>query len=97
MITIYRKKADTALEICTEPTDGCWINVAEPTLDEINRLHALRSLQDYITHALDVDERPRTERENGDLFILLRIPFFQGKKVDIPYTTILLELSYLMN
>jgi magnesium transporter len=88
MITIYRKKADTALEICTEPSDGCWINVVDPTLDEINRLHALGIPQDYITYALDVDERPRTERENGDLFILLRIPFFQGKTVDIPYTTI---------
>jgi magnesium transporter len=88
MITIYRKKADTALEIYTEPTDGCWINVVDPTPDEITRLQALGIPQDYITYALDVDESPRTERENGDLFILLRVPYFQGKKADIPYTTI---------
>jgi len=88
MITIYRKKADTALEIYTEPTEGCWINVIDPTPDEINRLHGLGIPQDYLTYSLDMDERPRTERENGDLFILLRVPYFQGKTVDIPYTTI---------
>ena len=88
MITIYRKKADTALEIYSEPTDGCWINVVDPTPEEINRLHALSIPQDYLTYCLDMDERPRTERENGDLFILLRVPHFQGKTVDIPYTTI---------
>ena len=88
MITIYRKKADTALEIYSEPTDGCWINVVDPTLDEINRLHALGIPPDYLTYSLDMDERPRSERENGDLFILLRVPYFQGKTVDIPYTTI---------
>src|SRR3972149_5353915 len=88
MITIYRKKADTALEIYQEPTEGCWINVVDPTPDEINRLQALGIPQDYLTYALDLDERPRTERENGDLFILLRVPYFQGKTVDIPYVTI---------
>jgi magnesium transporter len=88
MITIYRKKADTALEICLEPTDGCWINVVDPTPEEINRLQALGIPPDYLTYSLDMDERPRTERENGDLFILLRVPYFQGKTADIPYTTI---------
>ena len=88
MITIYRKKADTALEIYAEPTDGCWINVVDPTPEDINRLHALGIPPDYLTYSLDMDERPRSERENGDLFILLRVPYFQGKTVDIPYTTI---------
>jgi magnesium transporter len=88
MITIYRKKADTTLETCAEPTEGCWISVVDPTPEEITRLHALGIPQDYITYALDVDERPRTEKENGDVFVLLRIPHFQGKTVDIPYTTI---------
>lgn len=88
MITIYRKKADTALEILTEPTESCWINVVNPTQEEITRLHALGISQDYLTYSLDQDERPRTERENGDLLILFRVPYFQGKNVDIPYTTI---------
>jgi magnesium transporter len=44
--------------------------------------------QDFITYPLDLDERARTERENGELLIVLRIPFFQGASADIPYTTI---------
>jgi magnesium transporter len=35
-----------------------------------------------------VDERARTEREDGALFIVLRIPHFQGQMADIPYITI---------
>ena len=37
---------------------------------------------------LDLDERSRTEREDGQILIVLRIPFFQGWNVDIPYTTL---------
>ena len=43
---------------------------------------------DYIIYPLDVDERARTERENGELLIILRIPHFQGKEADIPYITV---------
>ena len=44
--------------------------------------------QDYLTYSLDIDERPRTEREDGDLLIILRIPYAQGRAADIPYTTV---------
>jgi magnesium transporter len=43
---------------------------------------------DYLAYPLDLDERARTEREDGCLLIILRIPIFQGQNSDIPYTTI---------
>ena len=43
---------------------------------------------DYLTYPLDLDERARTERENGEVLIVLRIPYYQGQSVDIPYTTL---------
>jgi magnesium transporter len=87
MITIY-KNGETGLVRIPEPAKGCWINAIDPTPEEIAQIQALGIQQDYITYSLDLDERARIERENGELLILMRIPFFQGETVDLPYTTI---------
>ncbi|MBN2149794.1 MAG: magnesium transporter CorA family protein [Anaerolineales bacterium] len=88
MITIYKTSESTGLSVLAEPTNGCWINVVDPKPAEIARLENLGIPRDYITYPLDLDERARTERENGELLIVLRIPWFQGNVVDIPYSTI---------
>jgi magnesium transporter len=87
MVTIY-KSAEQGLSMLTEPIDGCWINAVNPTSDEVHWLQGLGIPQDYITYPLDVDERARTERENGELLIVLRVPYFNGHSADIPYTTL---------
>jgi magnesium transporter len=87
MITIY-KSVTTGLAELTEPTDGCWINAVDPTYEEIQWLQSLNIPPDYTTYPLDIDERARTERENGEVLIVLRIPYYQGQEADLPYTTI---------
>lgn len=88
MINIL-KSTENGFEKLDKVESGCWINVIDPTTDEIEYLAALGLPQDFITYPLDIDERSRTEREDdGTILILLRIPFFQGLKKDIPYTTI---------
>ena len=87
MIAIF-KNTESGLTRLAEPVSGCWINVVNPSPDEIAQLQALSIPHDYLTYPLDLDERSRTERENGELLIVLRIPFFQGETVDIPYITI---------
>lgn len=87
MITIYKNGENGLLQI-SEPTSGSWINAINPSPEEIAQIQALGIPQDYITYPLDLDERSRTERENGELLIVLRIPYFQGEASDIPYTTI---------
>jgi magnesium transporter len=87
MITTY-KNVDKQLSVLPEPVNGSWINVVNPSLEEINQLEGLGIPLDYINYPLDLDERARTERENGELLIVLRIPYYQGKSVDIPYSTI---------
>ena len=87
MIPIY-KHSDAGLMQLNEPVDGCWINVINPSPEEIQWLHGLDVPKDYITYSLDIDERARTERENGETLIVLRIPHFQGQAVDVPYSTI---------
>jgi magnesium transporter len=82
------KNTEQGLVTLNEPTNGCWINVVNPSSEEISWLVSQKTPQDYLTYSLDIDERPRTERENGDLLIILRIPFAQGREADIPYTTV---------
>ena len=82
------KNTENGLTRLAEPVSGCWINVVNPSPDEIAQLQALSIPQDYLTYPLDLDERSRTERENGELLVVLRIPCFQGETSDIPYTTI---------
>lgn len=86
MIQIY-KNTENGLVTLQEPIDGAWINVVDPTQDEMAFLQELGISQDFLVYSLDIDERARTER-NGDLLILLRIPDYQGERADIPFTTI---------
>lgn len=87
MITIYKNNG-VSLETYPSPVSGSWINLIDPSPPEIACLTELGVPQDYLTYPLDLDERSRIERENGDLLIVLRIPYFQGETADIPYTTI---------
>lgn len=88
MITIY-KNTENGLEVMSEPVNNAWINVIDPTTDEIEWLTSIGLPQDFITYPLDVDERARTEREDdGTLLVLLRVPYFQGVRADVPYITI---------
>jgi magnesium transporter len=87
MITIYTT-TERGLETVCELTAGCWVNAVDPTPDEIAQLVTMGFQQDFLTAPLDVDERSRTEKENGDVLIILRIPYFQGEESDIPYATL---------
>jgi magnesium transporter len=88
MLEIF-KTTSLGLERQDEISAGCWINVINPSKEEITRIENLDVPLDFITYSLDIDERPRTEREdNGTLLILLKIPYFAGKDVDVPYTTV---------
>jgi magnesium transporter len=87
MISILRGDR-TGLQPLTQPEMGCWINVVAPSADEIAELRVMGIPADYLSYPLDPDERARSERENGDLLIILRVPHYQGESADVPYTTI---------
>jgi magnesium transporter len=86
MITIY-KTTDQGLELIPEISRGCWIDVVDPTAEEIAQLLELGVPQEFITYPLDLDERARVEREDGEILIVLRVPVYQGQAADVPYTT----------
>ena len=87
MITILKAERG-GLTTLSQPEAGCWINVVAPSADEVADLRVMGIPADYLSYPLDPDERARSERENGDLLIILRIPHYQGEGADIPYITI---------
>lgn len=87
MINIY-KSSEAGLIALNEPLEGSWIRVIDPTPEEFAWMENLGIPRDYISYPLDVDERSRVERENGELLIVLRVPLFNGTTADIPYSTI---------
>jgi magnesium transporter len=85
----YYKNTEKGLEMVSAPQAKCWINMVDPSQAEIEELAQLGIPLELITYSLDMDERPRTQKEDdGTLLILMRIPYFQGIQVDVPYTTI---------
>jgi magnesium transporter len=81
------KNTENGLVTLQEPVNGAWINVINPSQADMQTLQTMGISQDYLVYSLDIDERARSERD-GDLLILLRIPYFQGEHADIPFTTI---------
>jgi magnesium transporter len=88
MHTIYRN-TERGLETMSEFVNNCWVCVIDPTPEEVNHLGSeLKIPCDFLTYPLDLDERSRTEKEDGVTLVILRVPHFQGEKVDIPYMTL---------
>lgn len=87
MLTIF-KTVEGGLERLEQPMNGSWINVVDPTPEEIKQLEAWDVETDLIQYSLDMDEMAHTERDENYTFILLRVPYFQGAEHDVPYTSI---------
>ena len=88
MIEIF-KNTINGLESLQKVVEGSWINICAPTADEIEQLTNLGIPQDFVTYPLDIDERPRIEREDdGSMLIVIRVPEYEGQNEDIPYITV---------
>lgn len=88
MVTIYQSR-DGQLETIDELAAGCWASLVDPAPEEIARLQPLLGVpEDFLTHALDRGEQARTERADGSMLVVLRVPYFQGEAADIPHITV---------
>ncbi|HBS85909.1 MAG: magnesium transporter [Bacteroidetes bacterium GWF2_38_335] len=67
---------------------GCWINVTQPTREEINRLtDEFKLPADGIQDILDADERPRVEFDDDWSLVIMRVPV-ENSNNTLPYITI---------
>src|SRR3972149_8416460 len=87
MITIF-KNGEIGLLTQGEPSGRRRLHFSGPTSEDVSQLQALGFQHDFLTYPLDLDEQAHTEREDGEILIVLRIPYYQGENVDVPYTTL---------
>lgn len=88
MITIFKTIQNNLKELSEFDNDS-WVNVSSPTNEELEKLsQKLNVTLDFLTDPLDVNERARIEIENGCILIVLRVPQFDEKDVNIPFITL---------
>lgn len=92
MMTIYKWVPRTGLtDGGTELVPGCWINLADPSPAEIEKIgDAYDFPPEFITDPLDKDERARVEidEDSSTALIVLRIPCKSNDDDAVPYTTV---------
>jgi magnesium transporter len=90
MLEIYKSSETKVLEQVEKISKGCWINMYAPTEEEINRVTTEANIYvDFIRDALDDEERPRIEREDGQVYIIVDYPYITHDDAGFPiYETI---------
>ena len=60
---------------------GSWIDVVAPSAEEIDEIaNATGITRDFLTAALDREEKARTEIDEDQLLVVIDIPFFRSNK-----------------
>ncbi len=68
---------------------GAWLNLVAPSEDEVRETALEFGIpMDFLLDPLDVDERARTETEEGVILIIVRIPFKEDGSSSVPFRTL---------
>ncbi|MDN5298709.1 MAG: magnesium transporter [Clostridiales bacterium] len=85
----YFKTLNESLIQLNEIQENIWINMINPTEEEINIVsNSLSIPQDHIRAALDEEERSRIEVDENCTLILVDVPFFEENDGSKIYTTL---------
>ena len=96
MIRMYKRGDGGDLRELTAYEKDCWINVHNPEQKEIEDLSRSYGIPaDFLTDALDLDERARIEIEGNKTLIIVRIPVHYDTNLEIPYNTLPLGIILL--
>ncbi|MEH7106979.1 MULTISPECIES: magnesium transporter CorA family protein [Bacillaceae] len=76
MLEIFKSTETRVLERVDVISKGCWINMFAPTAEEIAKVSNAAQIDiDIIKDALDDEERPRIERDDGRIYIIVDFPY----------------------
>ncbi len=76
MLEIFNSTEARVLEKVEVISKGCWVNMYAPTAEEINKVSNDAQVDvDIIKDALDDEERPRIERDDGRIYIIVDFPY----------------------
>ncbi len=93
MLKIYKTNAQNQLEILGDIQDGCWINLVNPTSEEILSIsNKLNIDEDDMKSVLDAEETARIETEDNYTLIIVDVPTIEHQENSEFYTTIPLAI-----
>lgn len=88
MLDIFKTIGDTLFTL-EEIEDGAWINLVDPTADEIDFIERELGVdKDFLKAALDEEESARLEVENDQVLILVDTPYVEKTDDHIIYETL---------
>ncbi len=88
MLDIFKTIDDTLFTL-EEIEDGAWINLVNPTPEELDRIEDELSVdRDFLRAALDEEETARLESENDQVLILVDTPYVEKTDDHIIYETL---------
>ncbi|CAM3864333.1 magnesium transporter CorA family protein [Mesobacillus zeae] len=90
MLEIFKSTETKELVVLNEIEKGCWVNMVMPSSQEISRITSEAGIAaDFIQDALDDEERPRIEKDDGNVYIIVDYPYFTYDESGFPiYETI---------
>ncbi len=89
MLSIYQWVNGSLREVVT-PDGPCWINMADPTTEEILRVQTLTGVsREFLSDPLDRDERPRMDvDDDGTVLIVVHVPYHEPNENLHPFNTL---------
>ena len=82
MLTIYKSGCDGINELELDQLEkGAWLELVNPSHEELETVASLTNVQlDFLTAALDEEERSRIEVEKTEILVLVDIPVLRSNK-----------------
>ena len=98
MLSIYQWVDGSLREVVT-PDGPCWINLADPTSEEILRVQTLTGVsREFLSDPLDRDERPRLDvDDDGTVLIVVHVPYHEPNENLHPFNTLPLGVVHPSN
>lgn len=89
MINIYKTNEESnKLEQTLEISKGCWINLIEPTDEEINTVCSKVNIEDqFIRYSLDIEEKARIDIEDDVILFIIDVPIIEKTKNEENFST----------
>lgn len=85
MIEIYKTNENRELDLTDEIAKGSWVNMVAPTEDEIQYIcSTLQVPINFMKDPLDDEERPRIEKEDDHLLIIVDFPYLTRDEANLP-------------
>lgn len=88
MICIYKTLADDIMQKIDNIESGCWINIVEPSEQELLFISKKTQISlDLLNAALDEEETSRIDVENSNILIIVDVPFTNIEENSLSYGT----------